>query len=315
MTRILTTRNGGLLVIPPETAEHLEVHERQVEGYRPITELLEELATRLDLPMDGSLVLRLVDFGRPVGRTGAIRHGAIDGRDELLAFAYRNGRAFPTRVSPIGIRGAEVTTLVVVATVIAGREAEGAYTLRTAYPADFISPREPMDPTLPAQELDESLAWWSRNALLHDPEVMGQVFYSTWNEVLCKAPESTEHVTLTLGVTAGYGHANEGAIDEVVTLKAVVEAGIRLANQVNAEIGLYPSFVASPARVGYKHEWGCPEGGEFVVAFSGTRNPEFAKNSAQYVAAWRRLACLLKKEFGQTTATLEVTRVGLAYLK
>ncbi|MFA6534110.1 MAG: hypothetical protein WCT37_02975 [Patescibacteria group bacterium] len=126
----------------------------------------------------------------------------------------------------------------------------------------------------------------------------------------------TERITLTMGVTPGYGHANEAAADETATLRAMAEAGITTAGQVEAETGIYPSFVLAPARVGYRHEWGCPVGGEFVVSFTGTRNPAFCADADKYRAAWMRFAEILKKEFGQTTATVEVVGgVEFMYLK
>jgi hypothetical protein len=125
----------------------------------------------------------------------------------------------------------------------------------------------------------------------------------------------TERVTLTLGLTPGYGHNNESAADPAVAFAAAVESGITAAAVVQDELGIYPSFVAHPARVGYRHEWGCPSGGEFVLVFQGERNPEFCADPSAYRAAWRHLAELLKKEFCQTTATLVVAEVELSYLK
>lgn len=125
----------------------------------------------------------------------------------------------------------------------------------------------------------------------------------------------TERVTLTLGVTPGYGHDNEAATDPTVAFEAAVEAGIVAAAAIQNELGVYPSFVAHTAKVGYRHEWGCPTGGEFVLVFQGERNPEFTPSPETYRAAWRRLAELLKKEFSQTTATLAVEEVELEYLK
>lgn len=319
MTLVLPTRCGGTLEVPSKTAEHLVAHEGQVEGYRPIGELLEELATLLDLPRDGSFVSQLVDFGRVIGRSGAVAHSDEDWGNDPVLFAYRKGRTIPSRVVTEG-QGAEVTTLAVVATAIPGREAEGAYTLLTAYPTDEISPREPLDPDLTTEEqVEKSLDWWRKNALVFDPSVMWPAFTSTWNKVLGRVPaevKTTERITLTLGFVSGYGHQNEGVIDELATLKDVVGVGISLAECVLAEQKIFPSFVARSARTGYSHRWGCPVGGEFVVVFEGTRNDAHPgqQDAALYLAAWTRFSILLKAHFGQATATLEVTQVGLAYL-
>ncbi|MFH2104999.1 MAG: hypothetical protein ABII72_02060 [Parcubacteria group bacterium] len=127
--------------------------------------------------------------------------------------------------------------------------------------------------------------------------------------------QQTERIQVVLGVTPGYGHSNEEAADEAATFVAVVEAGIRLAGQVQKETEIYPSFHATPGKVGYSHDWGCPQGGEFVVALSGDRNPQFCNDPNTYLAAWTRFAELLKKEFKQTTATLTRTEIEFLYLQ
>lgn len=127
--------------------------------------------------------------------------------------------------------------------------------------------------------------------------------------------DQTERYTLTIGVTPGYGHQNEGAKDEAATLRALCETGIRIANEIHARTDVFISFVLSPARVGYRHEWGCPEGGEFVVVFSGERNRAFNVDRFVYQAAWQNFAQRLKEELGQTTATLVRSTVHMEYLR
>lgn len=124
----------------------------------------------------------------------------------------------------------------------------------------------------------------------------------------------TEKMTLTIGVTPGYGHQNEGAADKTAALEAVVEAAIAIGEKINADTGIFPSFVAQLGFVGYSHDWGCPEGGEFVVVLSGERNPRFCQDGEGYLAAWMRLAEELKKELGQKTAILVCESVKLEYL-
>jgi hypothetical protein len=132
--------------------------------------------------------------------------------------------------------------------------------------------------------------------------------------------EMPKKITFTLGITPGYGHHNEGAADEAATLRAAVEAAKKAAACVwettgGENGGVYPSFVASPTRVGYRTEWGCPDGGEFAVIFSGNQNPEFCPDGQKFFEAWMKFAELLKKEFRQKTATFEVVEVEFHYLK
>lgn len=174
------TRCGGSLVLPPWTVAHLEAHPEAVG-------LLEELATLLDLPRDGAFVLRTVDFGRVIGRSGAVIRAEADGLDTPVTFACRVGRDIPSRVE-VGVEGAEVTTLVVVAGAVAGREAEGVYTLFTSYVGEEAAPKEMTDPSLKRdgeEAYQAALAWWQGHALCYpaDGGGWGEVFTSTWREV------------------------------------------------------------------------------------------------------------------------------------
>jgi hypothetical protein len=125
----------------------------------------------------------------------------------------------------------------------------------------------------------------------------------------------TERITLTIGVTPGYGHDNEAAHDETRALKAVVEQAIAIACEIAKEIQVFPSFVAAPSRTGYDHAWGCPEGGEFTVVLTGERNPQFCQHPDLYLTAWQMLAERLQKALQQTTCTLVRQAVELQYLK
>ena len=106
----------------------------------------------------------------------------------------------------------------------------------------------------------------------------------------------TERYVLTIGVSPGYNHRNEAAADEDATIRSLCETAIRFAGEAEEKTGAYPSFVAIPGRVGYRHEWGCPEGGEFVYVLTGDRNPAHCYDAEAYRAAWRHLAASLKAE-------------------
>ncbi len=174
---ILATRCGGSLVLPLWTRSHLKAHPEALG-------LLEELAGLLDLPRDGGFVLRTVDFGRIIGRSGAVPTAEV-GLDEPITFARRVGRDIPSRVE-VGAIGPEVTTLVVVAGALKGREAEGVYTLFTSYAGEEPAPKEPTDPSLPrGAELDSALDWWRSHALCYQKGAGWETpFTSTWREVL-----------------------------------------------------------------------------------------------------------------------------------
>lgn len=126
--------------------------------------------------------------------------------------------------------------------------------------------------------------------------------------------EKTERITLTIGVNCGYGHQNTTDLSDPTTLKTFVGWAIQEATMIFLQTGIYPSFVATPARAGYHADWGCPEFGESIMVLSGERNPAFCQDSRAYLDAWRLLAERLKQRFDQTTCTLVRQEVELAYL-
>jgi len=153
--------------------------------------------------------------------------------------------------------------------------------------------------------------------------------------------EKTEQFTLTLGVTPGYFHkTEEGPGDKLLllnrlmrlnlskdvlsalrkvpkenlALRQVVETAMQFGEELFQEMGLFPSFVATPGLAGYREEWGCPPGGEFVVTLSAQRNPKFEADPVLYERAWIKLAELLKEKFQQTTIRLVRQEVDLLYM-
>jgi hypothetical protein len=122
----------------------------------------------------------------------------------------------------------------------------------------------------------------------------------------------TRAFTLTIGVTPGYGHANEqadGAVDRVARLWQELMA------EEAAASGTY-----APALVGradwlclYAAEHGCPPGGEVVVVVRGVRNPKFLPDEGAWLRTVATVVLRLKARLGQTTAHLEWSDVKLTY--
>ena len=125
----------------------------------------------------------------------------------------------------------------------------------------------------------------------------------------------TTRYTLVLGVKEGYDSTRMFIDDPFETLRDVVEVAKGLADEVEKETGAYVSFVASFGLCGYKKDWGCPYGGEYVVTLTGERNPLYCDDAIAYGKAWESLAKKLKAHYKQTTARLFSEDVSLTYFK
>lgn len=105
-----------------------------------------------------------------------------------------------------------------------------------------------------------------------------------------------------MGVNEGYFHENE-----IPTDSKICEDIMGLANKVQEETGIYIGVVVSAAKVLYKEEWGCPKGGEFVVAISG--NNFFCEEGESEVVKWRaaakHLLLRIQEHFKQSTIQVE----------
>lgn len=123
--------------------------------------------------------------------------------------------------------------------------------------------------------------------------------------------EMTTKMELVIGTAPGYFTENAGASPLSVFCEAVEKS----AAQVMTEVGIYVSTVITPSRVIYSHSWGCPIGGEEVFCVTSTRNPEFAPDEAAWKRACLKLAESLKKEFSQSTVTVEFSEASFIYLK
>ncbi len=173
MTKKISTKGGDWMVIPESTQEHLQAHPE-------VAELLEGALKKITLPKGVPIYLGEIDMGRELGESGAV-HTAPVKPDEETTFAFRIGREGPTRVVHQGTQSEIASTVVIVAKPT---EDFQEWELLTAY-VGKLTPREPWDPGLQTdEEKSEALNFWSQYALVHDPEVMGEIFVSTWEEVL-----------------------------------------------------------------------------------------------------------------------------------
>jgi len=179
MYEVYRTKCGGAVVVPPKASYHLQAHPG-------VLQILEEGCALLELPTDGSFLTTTVDFGRVVGGNSCIPTETIKTTGRAL-FAHRHGRPGPSRVVVVE-ELPPTTTLAIIAFQSqdrrTGRREPGTYVLVTAFPGD-IAEREPWDRNFGTeQEARKALQFWCRHALAHDPKVMGEVFESTWADIL-----------------------------------------------------------------------------------------------------------------------------------
>jgi hypothetical protein len=114
---------------------------------------------------------------------------------------------------------------------------------------------------------------------------------------------------LVLGVNEGYTD-NGSEVD----ITSINELWLEKAEAVANSTSIYISGISSLGHALYRHEWGCPEGGEPVVIFTGSLNSEFCKDAEAWKQAVRKVSLDLKKDLKQTTATLEFSSVDMEYL-
>ncbi len=165
------TSCGGAITIPTSTLEHLTAH-------MDVFDLLPEAIRQVTLPTNNETLVVEVKMGRIVGRSGRVTTPPI-GFDEATTFAIRLARPKASRVA-LKTQGAEVDQVV----IIAGRtNRPKQYRLITAY-IGTLAPREPWDRTLTDEGRQASLQFWSRQALVYDPEVMGEPFRASWKDIL-----------------------------------------------------------------------------------------------------------------------------------
>lgn len=162
----LRASSGHVIVIPEETVEHLKAHP-------DVWDVLKEAVGLLVL--DGSFCAKDVDLGRVIGKSGCVPASKIS-VDEVTTFALRTNRTRPSRV----VVADKVDTSKV--SIIAAPKDESTYTLFTAWIGE-LAPKEPGDAASEA-EREGSLAFWTSHALVWDAETCGEIFETTWEQVL-----------------------------------------------------------------------------------------------------------------------------------
>ena len=165
------------IVITSKALNHLQAHP-------DVIKILPEALGKAILPY-GNFVEVEIDLGRVIGLQTRVKTIPCDIKTPIH-FAVRKGRDKPSRVAPPGSVAPPATSVVVIAK--ASRDDPGTYHLVTAW-IGTLARKEPWDPMIRSEaDHQECLDFWCANALIHDPEVMGEIFTSTWEEVLsgCK---------------------------------------------------------------------------------------------------------------------------------
>ena len=134
---------------------------------------------RIELPRKGELVVE-IDFGRMIGLSGCVcTHPIMP--ETPTSFARRGNRAGPSRV----LVGGERTPTSKIVVKANPTSIPRVYRLFTAFVGDRAC-TEPWD----TEELqtpearEKSLRFWCSHALVYNPDVMDEVFISSWSQVL-----------------------------------------------------------------------------------------------------------------------------------
>lgn len=168
----LMTACGNRLVITRKTIDHLQAHP---EAFG----LLREAVGMLILPTDGSDFFKTtVDFGRIIGETICVP--VPINPEKRQTFTIRKGRTLPSHTV---VGASKIPTSHFTMAAFKGRY--GDWILITGY-AGESDPREPNDRSLVpgSEDFYQALEFWTSHALVYDPEIMGEVYESTWADEL-----------------------------------------------------------------------------------------------------------------------------------
>ncbi len=166
----MQTKDCKNVTITKRAKKHLLAHP---DVWEVLEEALNKIKTR-----DEDFVIREVDLGRIIGRSGAVFLPKSDINEPVL-FAKRIGRDIWSRVAPEGMQGDPVSTTVILLKKLNEQE----YELITAY-IGTRSPMEPTDPKLTIGELPEALDFWRGYALVYDKKLFGPIHKMTWMEAI-----------------------------------------------------------------------------------------------------------------------------------
>lgn len=173
----ISRADGAVLCLLPRTIRHMAAH-------RDVTfDLLRMAFERAQLPADSKLLKAEIDFGRIIGRTSKVQTQAVDS-DDLVPFAYRHGRRYPSRVA-IGLAKPTTSLFTLVAEHSRATE-EAVWTLETAYLGSY-APLEPLGNRVlrsPPEFQAMVTQFWCRHALVYDPdEYVTTYFVSSWSRL------------------------------------------------------------------------------------------------------------------------------------
>jgi hypothetical protein len=172
-TRKHITACGGFILIPQKAEDHLQAHPE-------VWKILPEAIGRIKLPSTDFLSTE-VEMGRVIGKITRVDTPLCDVDNQIL-FAQRIDRDKPSRVVPSGSVGKDTTKIVVLARP--SQSESRTYILVTSW-IGLLARKEPWDKTIAnPEEFQDCLRFWCKNALIHDPAVMGDIFESTWRDVL-----------------------------------------------------------------------------------------------------------------------------------
>ncbi len=124
--------------------------------------------------------------------------------------------------------------------------------------------------------------------------------------------QETSKAKINIGVVEGYFHDNNTETNDFVFNRIVMEAS----KQVYEETGIYVSFVSYKTKTLYNEEWGCPSSGEDTYNLEAAMNKEFIKCSEEdWAEVVIKIVEILKKEFKQSTVTLQFGETYMYYMK
>jgi hypothetical protein len=166
------TACGGRLLVPQKAKEHLLAHPDAAQFFP-------DAASRMVLPTEGFAAVE-IEMGHLIGREGVVKM-PMCGLSTQILFAQRNGRERASRVAPMGLKGEEVSTMVILA--YPSRTEKNSYVLISTW-IGKLAQKEPWDKNIASEtELHECIQYWCSHALEYDPTVMGVPFESTWEKV------------------------------------------------------------------------------------------------------------------------------------
>lgn len=116
--------------------------------------------------------------------------------------------------------------------------------------------------------------------------------------------------SMVCGVNEGYAHENE----KYNSLELLSYGWAEVAEKVFNETGIYVSATIVESRTIYHQDWGCPKGGEVTATCFGSANPNFVTDMAAWKEAVIMITKKLKKDFKQSTVTVEFNEIDHVYL-